>query len=118
MSNAPSKSDTDSWLQLELEDDFDEELEQEIDDNRMPAELRRQLPSHKESTIDRGTYFRELLRLQGELVKFQDWVMHRGLKVVVLFEGARQRRQRRSDQADHPARKPPHMPRRSAPGTI
>jgi len=76
-----------SWLQLELEDDFDEELEQELDDRRVPAELRRLEKIHRDSAIDRGTYFRELLRLQGELVKFQDWVMHNGLKVVVLFEG-------------------------------
>jgi hypothetical protein len=62
-----------SWLQLELEDDFDEELEQEIDDARIPAELRKLQVTRKKSAIDRGTYFRELLRLQGELVKLQDW---------------------------------------------
>jgi polyphosphate kinase len=66
MSNAASNSEMESWLQLELEDDFDEELEQEIDDNRMPAELRRLLEVHKKSTIDRGTYFRELLRVRLE----------------------------------------------------
>jgi len=76
-----------SWLQLELEDDFDEELENESDDTRIPAELRSLHGIRRESAIDRGTYFRELLRLQGELVKLQDWVMHQGLKVVVLFEG-------------------------------
>ena len=37
--------------------------------------------------IDRRLYFRELLRLQGELVKLQDWVVSQKLKVVVLFEG-------------------------------
>jgi polyphosphate kinase len=83
----PSKSEKDSWLKLELEDDFDEELEQEIDDSRMPAELRQLLQHHEKSTIDRGLYFRELLRLQGELIKLQDWVVHKGLKLVVLFEG-------------------------------
>lgn len=87
MSQVPSNANHDSWLELELEDDFDEELEQEIDDDRMPAELRRLLKDHKKSTIDRGVYFRELLRLQGELVNLQDWVVHKGLKVVVLFEG-------------------------------
>ena len=76
-----------SWVDLELEDDFDEELEQEIDDDRLPAELRQLLESHRKSSFPRGFYFRELLRLQGELVKFQDWVTHKGLKVVVLFEG-------------------------------
>ncbi|MBL6080413.1 polyphosphate kinase 2 [Belnapia sp. T18] len=75
------------WLQAELEDDFDEELEQEIDDRRLPEEVRHLLHSRQTRTIDRRLYFRELLRLQGELVKLQDWVAHRGLKVVVLFEG-------------------------------
>ena len=36
---------------------------------------------------DRRNYFRELLRLQGELVKLQDWVVATGHKMVVLFEG-------------------------------
>jgi polyphosphate kinase 2 len=35
----------------------------------------------------RHTYFRELFRLQGELVKLQDWVAHTGEKVVIVFEG-------------------------------
>ena len=32
-------------------------------------------------------YERELRRLQIELVKLQEWIRHRGLRVVVLFEG-------------------------------
>jgi polyphosphate kinase len=76
-----------SWLELELEDDFDEELEQEIDDNRVPAALRAMKQTRKKVSIDRGVYFRELLRLQGELVTLQDWVQHSGAKIVVLFEG-------------------------------
>lgn len=32
-------------------------------------------------------YFHELLRLQHELLKLQDWVAHQKLKVVVIFEG-------------------------------
>jgi polyphosphate kinase len=77
-----------NWLQLELEDDFDEELEQEVDDSRLPAALREQLSQHKKAnTLERGVYFRELMRLQAELVRMQDWVQHHGLKLVVLFEG-------------------------------
>ncbi|MDO9712026.1 polyphosphate kinase 2 [Paracraurococcus lichenis] len=76
-----------SWLDLELEDDFDEELEQEIDDGRIPAALRHLKDAHRRSAIGRGVYFRELLRLQAELVKLQDWVAHKGLKLVILFEG-------------------------------
>jgi polyphosphate kinase len=79
--------DRDSWLRLELEDDFDEELEQEIDDTRIPEQLRHLLRADHKSAIDRAVYFRELLRLQSELVRLQDWVLHQGLKIVVLFEG-------------------------------
>jgi polyphosphate kinase 2 len=32
-------------------------------------------------------YERELRRLQVELVKLQEWIRHKGLRVVVLFEG-------------------------------
>jgi len=37
--------------------------------------------------IDRKYYEKELARLQVELVKLHEWVKHKGLKVVVLFEG-------------------------------
>jgi polyphosphate kinase len=87
MTDDAMPADEKNWLQLELEDDFDEELEQEIDDSRLPPELRALRDKHKESAVERGFYFRELMRLQAELVKLQDWVQHKGLKVVVLFEG-------------------------------
>jgi polyphosphate kinase len=37
--------------------------------------------------LDRAYYEQELMRLQIELVKLQDWVTHKGLRVVVVFEG-------------------------------
>ena len=33
------------------------------------------------------SYMRELVKLQVELVKLQEWIKHEGLRVVVLFEG-------------------------------
>jgi polyphosphate kinase len=81
------KTATRNWLEIELEDDMDEEVEQAVDDARVPPELRARLDKHMKSTLDRHTYFNELLRLQGELVKMQDWVHYKGLKMVVLFEG-------------------------------
>jgi len=41
-------------------------------------------PGHRLSTRD---YEGELSRLYVELVKWQEWIRHEGLKVVVLFEG-------------------------------
>jgi polyphosphate kinase 2 len=37
--------------------------------------------------VDKKTYSDELRRLQVELVKLQEWVRLKGLKVVVIFEG-------------------------------
>ena len=37
--------------------------------------------------LDKHTYAKELSRLQIELVKLQEWVRIKGLKVVVIFEG-------------------------------
>jgi polyphosphate kinase 2 len=71
----------------EMLDSFDEELELEIDDDRL-AELLKDISEHPQTeTVDRRIYFKELFRLQGELVKLQDWVLHNKLKVVVIFEG-------------------------------
>ena len=67
-------------------DSFDEELEMELDDERLDA-IARELGQTPAPSMDRRLYFRELLRLQGELVKLQGWVVENKLKVVVLFEG-------------------------------
>jgi polyphosphate kinase 2 len=37
--------------------------------------------------IRNKVYLKELARLQIELVKLQQWIKHKGLKVVVIFEG-------------------------------
>ncbi|WP_161866000.1 MULTISPECIES: polyphosphate kinase 2 [Pseudomonas] len=75
-------------LQAEFQDSLDEELEMELDDARLDDLVAR--ADHggpMTSDLSRREYFSELLRLQGELVKLQDWVVHNQLKVVVLFEG-------------------------------
>ncbi len=37
--------------------------------------------------IDKSAYNKELARLQVELVKLQEWIRFKGLKLVVIFEG-------------------------------
>lgn len=71
-------------LQDDVIDSYDEELEMEIDDRLLGGELQGLSAEARET---RRMYFRELFRLQGELVKLQDWVVHTGARVVVLFEG-------------------------------
>jgi polyphosphate kinase 2 len=79
-------SDT-SWIDAELQDSLDEELEMELDDQRIARELDLITDLRHRSMLDRRTYFRELIRLQTELVKLQDWVQHTGYKLLVIFEG-------------------------------
>ena len=43
--------------------------------------------SNRIKKISNSKYERELARLQIELVKMQEWIRHKGLRVVVVFEG-------------------------------
>jgi polyphosphate kinase 2 len=43
--------------------------------------------SHGPEILGKKGYNKELKRLQVELVRLQEWIVHDGLKVVVLFEG-------------------------------
>jgi polyphosphate kinase 2 len=77
----------DQRVERELADDIDEEFEMELDDDRLGrllSEAEEHEPGHG---MDRKVYFRELLRLQGELIKLQDWVVANKRKVAILFEG-------------------------------
>jgi polyphosphate kinase 2 len=75
-------------LRQDLLDSYDEELELELDDGRFEQIAAGIGHARTRGESDRrGRYFSELLRLQGELVKLQDWVATTGHRVVILFEG-------------------------------
>ena len=75
-------------IHRDLIDGYDEELELEFEDRTVAALTGDTSPDFTlESRETRRHYFRELFRLQGELVKLQDWVVASGHKVVILFEG-------------------------------
>lgn len=63
----------DEEYEMVLNDEGDNHLAQVLDD--MSEE------GQNQETLARRHYFKELFRLQGELVKLQDWVVHR---VVML----------------------------------
>ena len=69
-------------IKEDMLDSFDEELELELDDERLDGQR-----DDEGEGLNRKRYFKELFRLQRELVKLQDWVVHKKLKVVVIFEG-------------------------------
>jgi len=81
--NALDTQDLMQRIANDLIDSYDEELELEIEDRNVD-DLGAPQPTDK---LARQLYFKELFRLQGELVKLQDWVQHSRQKVVILFEG-------------------------------
>jgi polyphosphate kinase 2 len=71
----------------EAQDALDEELELEFDDGRLDDVGAQVTGKPAKDALHRPTYFKELLRLQRELIKLQEWVVYKRLKLVVLFEG-------------------------------
>ena len=74
-------------IHREVSDDLDEEMELELDDDRVAGSIDDVIDHPAAATEGRKFYFKELLRLQRELIKLQEWIVHKKLKVVVLFEG-------------------------------
>jgi len=65
------------------EDTYVEELELDVIEEQLKGPRDPDAPPE----LDRRIYFSELFRMQRELVKLQDWVVHSQQKVIVLFEG-------------------------------
>ncbi|MBU3747027.1 MAG: polyphosphate kinase 2 [Burkholderiales bacterium] len=76
-------------LREELLDTLDEELELELEDETLVFPAGGEHPNIVESAsaLPRRVYFTELIRLQRELVKLQDWVVAHKFRLVVVFEG-------------------------------
>jgi len=68
-------------MRRELIDDLDEDFELALEEDLAGGAF------IEADRAFRRVYFRELVRLQGELVRLQDWVKATGHRVVVLFEG-------------------------------
>ena len=77
-------------LQRDLIDGYDEELEMEIEDRPWTDPMQPIAVDEAEAEAhrqQRHRYFQDLFRLQGELVKLQDWIATTGQRAVILFEG-------------------------------
>lgn len=62
----------------------DQDVAAQSTDGQMPENKSNK---KKRKRIKNKTYEKELVRLQTELVKLQEWIRHKGLKVIVIFEG-------------------------------
>ncbi len=84
----PDLSELRRRIERDLIDSYDEALELELEDQAfdMPG-TGPAAPATEEDRKARQFYFTELFRLQGELVKLQDWVATTKTKALVIFEG-------------------------------
>ena len=87
MMDKPKNGDALDWLEQELADVLDEDYELELEDATLSREIAKIYRSSHPDALDRRVYLTELVRLQSELIKLQDWVQYRKEKVVVIFEG-------------------------------
>ena len=76
-----------SWLEAELNETYDEMFEAEFSEPMLADEFWKIYKGERPDTLEKRTYFRNLLRLQMELIKLQDWVENTGSKVLIICEG-------------------------------
>ena len=70
-----------------FDDLLDEFVELEVEDSIIPAQLLSEFLSRQERDLDNKTYYKNLLKLQAELIKLQDWVVNTNTKVLIICEG-------------------------------
>ena len=80
-----------NWLDAELNETLDEMFESELNQPLLSAEMREHIKKiykgDKPKSLDKKIYFKNLLKLQAELIKLQDWIVHTNAKVLIICEG-------------------------------
>ncbi len=59
----------------------------EVRMSKKDKEAQKEHPPKKKNKLEKEYYDKELAKLQVDLVKLQEWIKAKGLKVVVIFEG-------------------------------
>ena len=80
-------SESVDWLEAELRDSIDEMVENELSEPMLSDEIRELYKGRLQNPLGRMIYYRNLLRLQAELIKLQDWIETTGAKVLIICEG-------------------------------
>lgn len=87
MTSVDDDDDDLGWIGAELEETFEELMEAELSEPMLSEEIRKLYREQHQNLLDNRTYFKNLLRLQAELIKLQDWVVETGAKVLIICEG-------------------------------
>ena len=74
-------------LDTEFEETLDDLIEVEFNEPILSEEVRALYKKQHPKRLDGRIYYPNLLRLQGEMIKLQDWVVATNAKVLILCEG-------------------------------
>ena len=75
------------WLNREIEETLDDLVEAEFSAPLLNDEFRKSFDARHPDSLSGRIYFPNLLRLQGEMIKLQDWVVEHNAKVLIIWEG-------------------------------
>ena len=83
--------DAEEWIEAEINETLDEMFEAEFNEPILSKETREYIKKiyrgKKPKALENRVYFKNLLKLQAELIKLQDWVQSTGAKVLIICEG-------------------------------
>ena len=75
------------WMELEFEETLDDLLEVEFNEPMLSEEVRKLYQQQHPDGLDGRIYYPNLLRLQAEMIKLQDWVVEENAKILIICEG-------------------------------
>ena len=75
------------WMELEFEETLDDLLEVEFNEPMLSEEVRKLYQKQHPDSLDGRIYYPNLLRLQAEMIKLQDWVVEENAKILIICEG-------------------------------
>lgn len=74
-------------LESEFEETLNDMIEAEFNEPILSEEMRKLYRKQHPDSLDGRIYFPNLLRLQSELIKLQDWVVDTNAKILIICEG-------------------------------
>ncbi len=74
-------------LESEFEETLNDMIEAEFNEPILSEEMRKLYRKQHPDSLDGRIYFSNLLRLQSELIKLQDWVVDTNAKILIICEG-------------------------------
>lgn len=83
----PKKHTGDKLFDNLIDEMLDDTLELDAEIFDLPKELRAEFKARRKQTLSNKTYYRNLLSLQAEMIKLQDWVINTKAKILIICEG-------------------------------